>query len=385
MRFFMTNQAWLPALLPVLLVVSACSTVPMEEQSEELRLLLGEIEAREQVLDKRRQLLEQRAQLLANLELRQETVAVGTEPLAELSAATDMKASFLPAPEASAGQCYRLARLAPRLSAEPQTVVVQDAADQMVVQSPSFRSEDIEIVVDYEPLSSDAELSAMRSRTLELELRPAYKSWQPIAATFDLRSEPLLETPAYQDFVPCGGEAVSEVGAELNLASHWCAAAKPAKYTQQQRRVVKTLSSIKPIVVPAEVVKVLVREPLEAVQRSQLRPVKRVLQKQTLTAPASYRREVLSPEFETVTIRQLTRPASLSWRQVLCEGKVSEGLLLRVQAALNERGYDAGNADGAWGQKTAEAVAQFRRDKMLPDLGSDLSVALLRQLEIELP
>ena len=368
-------------LLLSLLGLTACGTVPVEEQSEELRLLLGEIRAREQVLDKRQALLEQRGRLLANLELQQETAATDALPLAEPDAGKTAKLSFLPAPSAEAGQCYRLARLAPRLSAEPQTVVVQDAADQIVVEPPIFRSEQLEITVDYEPLTAATAMPEMVSRERVIELRPAFKSWQPVPASFDLRSEPLLASPAHQDFVPCGGQEV----ADIEFSSHWCAVRKAAEYRQQERKTVKQLSSVKAVWEPAETVTIKVREPRDSSQKSSLRAVKRVFERQLPTSPASYRREVLLPEFKTVTIRQLTRPASLSWRQVVCADNVSPSLLEKVQLALNERGYEVGDADGAWGEKTAQAVAQFRKDKLLPDIGTDLSVELLRQLEIAAP
>lgn len=368
-------------LLLSLLGLTACGTVPVEEQSEELRLLLGEIRAREQVLDKRQALLEQRGRLLANLELQQETAATDALPLAEPDAGKTAKLSFLPAPSAEVGQCYRLARLAPRLSAEPQTVVVQDAADQIVVEPPIFRSEQLEITVDYEPLTAATAMPEMVSRERVIELRPAYKSWQPVPASFDLRSEPLLASPAHQDFVPCGGQDVADIG----FSSHWCAVRKAAEYRQQERKTVKQLSSVKAVWEPAETVTIKVREPRDSSQKSSLRAVKRVFERQLPTSPASYRREVLLPEFKTVTIRQLTRPASLSWRQVVCADNVSPSLLEKVQLALNERGYEVGDADGAWGEKTAQAVAQFRKDKMLPNIGTDLSVELLRQLEIQAP
>lgn len=70
---------------------------------------------------------------------------------------------------------------------------------------------------------------------------------------------------------------------------------------------------------------------------------------------------------------------------MVCADNVSPSLLEKVQLALNERGYEVGDADGAWGEKTAQAVAQFRKDKLLPDIGTDLSVELLRQLEIAAP
>jgi len=40
-----------------------------------------------------------------------------------------------------------------------------------------------------------------------------------------------------------------------------------------------------------------------------------------------------------------------------------------VQQALNDRGYNAGPADGQWGAATQEAVKRFQRASGLPDTG----------------
>jgi putative peptidoglycan binding protein len=40
-----------------------------------------------------------------------------------------------------------------------------------------------------------------------------------------------------------------------------------------------------------------------------------------------------------------------------------------VQQALNDRGYNAGAADGQWGMTTQEAVKRFQRASGLPDTG----------------
>jgi phage tail tape-measure protein len=41
-----------------------------------------------------------------------------------------------------------------------------------------------------------------------------------------------------------------------------------------------------------------------------------------------------------------------------------------AQQALNDRGYDAGNADGVWGPDTANAVRRFQQAQGLPDSGA---------------
>lgn len=365
-----------PLLLLGASLLAACSSVPVEEQNEELRLLLGEIRAREQVLDKRQKLLENRGRLLASLELQQENVAVE----ADVEDVVSVGGDFLTAPQATEGQCFLLAALPPRLSAEPQTVVVQDAADQVVVTPPEFVYDTRELVVDYEYLTPDAPPVAMVSKEVSLEVRPAYNSWEPVPASFTSRMEPLLSVAAHQTFEACDGEPQP-----ARLSQQWCAKSVAAEYQQVERRAVAELSSARQITVPAERISVAVKEPKDPAQKENMRPVLRQIAQARLQVPASYRREVQLPEFKTVTVKQLTRPASLSWREVVCADALNTALIKTLQKALNERGYEAGEADGAWGGKTEQALTQFRKDKLLPELGRALSLNLLKQLEIPSP
>ena len=294
----------------------------------------------------------------------------------------EMEGDYLLQPNRDDGQCFRLVRSAPRLSAEPQRVVVQDAADTILVAEPVFESESAEVVVDYEPLTlelgNDIE---MVTRRLDFEITPAYKTWEVTPAQFEVRKERFLAVAAHEDFSPCNGEDNNVINAQ----THWCAERVAAEYQYVERAGVSQLSAVTPVLVPAEVVALEVSEPKDAANKQQLRAITRSIERKRLLKPASFKREVLLPEFGTITVRQLTRPAALSWAAIACADVDQKRLLKQVQAALNLRGYDVGEPDGEWGAKTAKAVRQFSQDKMLPTLVGDVTLDLLRQLEIPLP
>lgn len=363
-----------------LIATAGCSTMQTGEQSEELRLLLGEIRAREQVLDKRQKLLESRGRLLASLELQQESVAaeLGAESVVQDIVA--LGGDMLSAPIAQTGECFRLAPLPPRLTAEPQKIVVQDAADQVLVTPPSFGYTPQDVTVDYELLDPTLTPPLMQEKELSIETRPAYQSWEPIPAQFELKTEPHLAVAAHQTFQACAESAEPAL-----LAQHWCAKPVAAEYQEVERKVVTELSAVREVTVPAERLTLAVREPQNPADKTKLRAVVRQIAVTRIENPASYRREVLLPEFKTVTVKQLTRPASLVWRQVVCADELDKSLIEAVQVALNERGYEVGEADGEWGAKTEQAMQRFRADKALPDLGQDLGTELLRQLGVATP
>ena len=357
-------------------LLAACGTVPVEEQSDELRLLLGEIQAREQVLDKRQGLLAKRASLLAAIEIQQEN----SMPLEDRPIAGAGKSSFLYPPAAEAGQCYRLANLKPRLTAEPQEVAVQDAADQIVVSKAVFEAVPRQWVVDYQASSAAPDVP-MQSREQMITIKPSYLDFEVTPAKFDKRPEEILLTAAHSNFVPCDGSKANAVPL-LNTPVQWCAQSVEAEYQTVEHREVLALSEVREVTRPSETITITIREPVDPAAKALLEPVIKVVEQQQLVTPAGFKREVLLPEFQTITARRLKRPAALRWVEVICDAKEEAKALVKVQRSLAERGYKIGEADGEWGDNTDAALEKFRDKNGLPLVGRDLTLEELGQLDL---
>jgi peptidoglycan hydrolase-like protein with peptidoglycan-binding domain len=69
----------------------------------------------------------------------------------------------------------------------------------------------------------------------------------------------------------------------------------------------------------------------------------------------------------SVTARELTAPATLEWRPVLCETNMNDSTVTRVQRALKSAGFDPGPIDGKAGGKTMDALNAYQRSKGLPE------------------
>ncbi len=63
------------------------------------------------------------------------------------------------------------------------------------------------------------------------------------------------------------------------------------------------------------------------------------------------------------------------------EVRVTRQMIVAAQKELNDRGYDAGPADGVLGPSTRAALAKFQADQKLPQTG-DLDVATMSKLNI---
>jgi|GEM_PF-3090324 len=368
MNHLFKTSCWKTCCLLSVAVMAGCASVPVEEQSEELRLLLGEIQAREQVLDKRQALLKKRAELLATIEIEQEQAM----PLAPMP--KDKSEAGLLAAPTEAGQCHRLVHLPAKLSSEPLEVVVQDAADQIVLSPAIFATQPRKLVVDYK-LGPAAPAIEMRSREQQITVKPSYIDFVAEPAQFDAQPQEILSMVAHQQFLPCDGAAADTPSYEQK----WCTEAVPAQYQTVEHRRLLALASVREVTRPAEIMTVTIKEPVNPVDTALYEPVVQVVEQQQLVAPASFKREVLLPEFETVTVKRLERPAALRWVAVVCNPKNEAEKLADVQALLASQGYEIGEIDGAWGEHTDAALAKYRAEHDLPQIGRDLSL-----LELEL-
>ena len=86
-----------------------------------------------------------------------------------------------------------------------------------------------------------------------------------------------------------------------------------------------------------------------------------------LVTPATTKTIEVPAEYTTVTKRLLVKKGGFTeWREVLCSENVTPNLILQIQRALKERGYDSGAVDGVLGSRTKSAMIQFQNDKGLP-------------------
>jgi len=86
-----------------------------------------------------------------------------------------------------------------------------------------------------------------------------------------------------------------------------------------------------------------------------------------LVSPATTRTIDIPAEYKTVSKRRLVSEGGVTeWREVVCDTDVTPDLTRRVQAALQQMGYDPGPIDNSMGAKTREALVKFQKDKGLP-------------------
>jgi hypothetical protein len=156
------------------------------------------------------------------------------------------------------------------------------------------------------------------------------------------------------------GQTIVEPTGEI-MCKVWC----PARYEDVQRQVVVTPArryAVQTSITRQSVRRVLVH-PAETLER---------------TVPAVYRDETVSrvvrrervevthiaPVYGTVQSHRIVGGGE-GWSPVVCGGPLSAAAMQRMQAALAQRGYDPGPADGQARPQTYEALRRFQMDNRM--------------------
>jgi hypothetical protein len=157
------------------------------------------------------------------------------------------------------------------------------------------------------------------------------------------------------------GQTIVEPTGEI-MCKVWC----PARYEDVQRQV---------LVAPGRRFAVQSSITRKSVRRVLVHPAE-VLER---TVPAVYRDEISShivrrervevrrigPVYGVVQNRRIV-PGGEGWSPVVCGGPLSAAAMQRMQAALAERGYDPGPADGQGRPQTYDALRRFQMDNHMP-------------------
>lgn len=141
-----------------------------------------------------------------------------------------------------------------------------------------------------------------------------------------------------------------------------CLVEVPAQYTSYSRRVLKAPAHTREINIPADI---------------------KITTKRILKNPATTKEITIPATYKTVMKRVVSKEGGYAdWKEVICQHQITIDLIREVQGALKTKGYDPGPVDGAWGNKTAEALTKYQSDNNLP-IGRHLNVEAIKSLGID--
>lgn len=137
----------------------------------------------------------------------------------------------------------------------------------------------------------------------------------------------------------------------------------PAQYQSVTSKVVKTPARYEEIIVPAEY---------------------KTVTKTVLKTPAQTRTIEIPATYKTISKRVLVKKGGFTdWKEVLCNDKMTDYNVRKIQQALIDKGYDVGpeGADNIMGSATRAALLKYQKANGLPQ--GNVNMETLKHLGLD--
>jgi len=189
----------------------------------------------------------------------------------------------------------------------------------------------------------------------------------------------LTDTQLEKIPVPAEYITVTKEQIETNATFTWVSADEEMdeswRYTGHQICLTQTPEKTKTIV------KTVLDTP-ESILEEVVPPVTKAVKVQKLAAEAKVVKLPVEAEYKMMKKRKKLSDAHMEWKRILCQTNMTKEIISKLQTALNEKGYNAGEADGILGRGTRRALDQFQRDNALATGG--ITYETLKALGISL-
>ena len=374
-----------PAFLALVLVLAAalmgCGATQKTTADAGMTDLEKELETRQQRIENLENSI---ADMKSNLESHEQALADTQRELdAARSSATSssVAADGSALPPAKVGECYAKVWVQPVYNTETVRVLKKEASERIEVIP--ARYEWVEEKVLEKEASTKLEVIPATYEWVEEQMlvKAASKRVEQVPATYEWVEEKVLDTPAHTVWKKGRGaiEKVDNATGEI-----MCLVEVPAVYKTVKKRVVKTPATTRDIEIPAEyktVKKRVVKTPATT-RQVEIPATYKTVKVRKLVEAEKVQRIPVEAEYETVTKRNLVSEGKMEWRPVLCETNMSGNVILRMQQALMDKGYDPGPVDGVYGKLTRSAMTRYQKDNGLAS--GQLTLTTLKSLNVQI-
>lgn len=277
------------------------------------------------------------------------------------------EASLYP-PQANPGECFARVLVPPTYATESEQVLTRSASERLEIIPAQYKWVEEKVMV--KAASERIEVIPAKYGWVEekVMVKAASSRLEQVPATYEKVEEKVLAKEAHVVWKKGRGpiERVDNSTGEI-----MCLVEVPASYKTVQRTVMVNAPGTREIEIPAEyktVKKRIVLEPPQERTISIPAEYEMVKVRKLVTAPQE-RRIPVAEEYQTVTKTVKTDDGHMEWRRIMCETNVTPDVVTRIQATLNDAGYDAGPVDGILGRQTVSAVKAYQRENRLAEGG----------------
>ena len=113
-----------------------------------------------------------------------------------------------------------------------------------------------------------------------------------------------------------------------------------------------------------DVTKIVLSSPA-SVEEEEVPATIKLVPKQLLVSEAKEVKTPIEAEYKMMKKRKKISATHVGWKRILCQTNMNKDVISKIQSALNEKGYNAGKADGVLGRGTNNALNQFQKDNNL--------------------
>jgi len=230
---------------------------------------------------------------------------------------TSTEIPLLP-PDAMPGQCFARVFVPPKYQTVSEQVLREGASERIEIVPAKYEMVEEKVMV-----------------------REASNRMETVPAKYDWVEEEVLVKAAHTTWKKGRGliEKVDNTTGEI-----MCLVEVPAEYKTMKSKVMIKPPESTIINIPAEYSMVKVRRMVSPPQ------------KQVIKIPAQY---------QTITKTIQVSDGAIQWRKVLCETNMTKDNIMKIQASLNEKGYNPGPIDGIVGKRTMAAVTSYQKEQGL--------------------
>ena len=289
-----------------------------------------------------------------------------------------MSDSMLP-PNAKTGECYARVLIPATYRTVTKDVVKRKASTEIEVIPATYEtvSEQILVKEASETLSTIPAVYTWVEEQVLVSAESSKLITHP--AEYGTESEQVLVKPAYSTWKKGRGPIEKVDGSTGEIM---CLVEVPAEYRTVTTRVVTKPASTETIVIPAvykTVKKKVMVEPPQVVRTPVPAEYKTVSVRKMVTPPRENVTEIPAV-YDTIVQQEKVTSAEMQWRPILCETNTTADIVVRIQTALDNAGYNPGKIDGVLGSDTMSALSSFQKDN---DMASgQLTMDALKKLGV---
>jgi hypothetical protein len=268
--------------------------------------------------------------------------------------------SSLYPPNAKPGECYARVLVPEKYEAVTEKVLVKEPGERVEVVPAKYRWVDKKVLVKEATEKIITVPAKYKTVTEKVLIREPGEKLVTIPPVYETVTEKILVTPAHTEWKKGRGPVERLDGKTGEIL---CLVKVPAVYKTITKKVLKRPAQTKVIPIAPKyktVTKKVVVTP--ATTKTVVIPaVYKTVKVKELVAPAAVKKIPIPPVYKTVTKKRKIADSILKWVPVVCKTNVTGNLVLDVQKALKERGFNPGPIDGIYGPRTRAALHKFQK------------------------